>query len=366
MPTRLRTHDCSLRPLDAPGVSPRGSSQASPPPAQAPPRVATVPCPRPPLRALGAGPWAHRGKAVPLLVARLAPALSPVCGLAAGRGAGGRLPQAGRGKGGSGLQTWVAPHGPLGTQPGADEWGSGETLAEDWRLGAGPRPRWEGSCREACGGHGWHCRCPSSPFRHITPLLGLRAPLREGVKECWATWQAGNQPLVPGFCHATMPPGEGPLRAPLAAVSLPTRGPPSGTPWLAPTQTGPAREVGADVGPDTSSLSTAGKSGWSARLQQQPGHAAGPGRVPGLTGQSQSPLQWEAWHCGGDWGPAPARVPLPGTLCHPAEPQGGPWGWESRNLVVSQVRSPWGFPLARSTWGRPEVLSGPEGTSGFF
>lgn len=68
----------------------------------------------------------------------------------------------------------------------------------------------------------------------------------------------------------------------------------------------------------------------------------------------------------GDWGPAPARVPVPGTLCHPAEPQGGPWGWESRNLVVSQVRSPWSFPLARSTWGRPEVLSGPEGTSGFF
>ena len=57
------------------------------------------------------------------------------------RGAGGRLPQAGRGKGGSGLQTWVAPRSPLGTQSRADMWGSGETLAEDWRLGAGPRPR---------------------------------------------------------------------------------------------------------------------------------------------------------------------------------------------------------------------------------
>ena len=63
-------------------------------------------------------------------------------------------------------------------------------------------------------------------------------------------------------------------------------------------RTGPAREVGANVGPDTSSLCTAGNSGWSAGLQQHPGHAAGSGRVPGPTGQSQSPLQWEAWHRG--------------------------------------------------------------------
>ena len=46
------------------------------------------------------------------------------------------------------------------------------------------------------------------------PSLGLRAPLREGVKEGWTTWQAGYQPLDSGFCCATMPPGVGASQSP--------------------------------------------------------------------------------------------------------------------------------------------------------
>lgn len=219
LPTRLRTHDCSLRPLDARGVSPSGSSQASPPPPQGPPPrghgpLSTSASPSSRCRAMGS-PGRTVGEGGPSPCGSAGSCSQPSV-WPGSRERSWRPPGSGwTGQGWhSGLQTWVAPRGPLETQSRADVWGSGETLAEDWRLGAGPRLRWEGSCGEACGGRGWRCRCPSSPFRHIMPLLGLRAPLGEGVKECWATWQAGKQPLGPGFCHATMPPGEGASQSP--------------------------------------------------------------------------------------------------------------------------------------------------------
>lgn len=102
-------------------------------------------------------------------------------------------------------------------------------MAEDWRLEAEHRLRWEGSRGGGLWGRlvgAWLSleRVSLQPFRRVTPSLGLRGPLGEGVKECWATWQARYQPQDLGFCHATMgsgcsiPAHPGPtFRHPLAA-----------------------------------------------------------------------------------------------------------------------------------------------------
>lgn len=92
---------------------------------------------------------------------------------------------------------------------------------------------------------------PGSSPCHNTPSLGLRAPLGEGVKEGWTTWQAGHQPLDSSFCRAIMPPAVGASQSP-SGSSVPAHPGPAFRNPLAGRrmQTGPARAVGTDVGPD--------------------------------------------------------------------------------------------------------------------
>ena len=200
LPTCLRTHNCSLRPLDTRGFSPGllpGLSSLSPGPAlrgHGPLSTSASPSSRcravgSPGRTIGEGSPSPRGSAGEELEA------------ACLRLDGARVAV--------GCRPGWPPAAPWGHSPGQTCGGLGRPWQKTGGWGPGPGRGRKNPAWRLLGRVAGVASAPPACSRHITPLLGLRAPLREGVKECWATWQAGNQPLGPGFCRATMPSGEG-------------------------------------------------------------------------------------------------------------------------------------------------------------
>lgn len=210
LPTRLRTHDCSLRPLDARGVSPSGSSQASPPPPQGPPPrghgpLSTSASPSSRCRAMGS-PGRTVGEGGPSPRGSAGSCSQPSV-WPGSRERSWRPPGSGwTGQGWhSGLQTWVAPRGPLETVQGrrVGVWGDlGRRLeAGGWAQAAVGRV-----LRRGLWGAWLALPVPLQPIPPHHAVAGPEGPPRgrsEGVLGHLAGWEAAPGPRLLPRHHAT-------------------------------------------------------------------------------------------------------------------------------------------------------------------